>query len=155
MEGVVKMQSYNIKDYSVEFDRTATVDWYEKYEGWGCDCGDCQNFLAWVRQKQLPPAVIELLQIFGALPEKPTYVCELSPTAQGHLYQFNYRVVGCMLNAHHPHESIGFDWGSVYCGHEDDPCAAPDFPEPNFDLMFFMDIPFNTSKKNTAKKGTL
>lgn len=70
------MQSYNIKDYSVEFDRTATVDWYEKYEGWGCDCGDCQSFLAWVRQKQLPPAVIELLQIFGALPEKPTYVCE-------------------------------------------------------------------------------
>ena len=66
-----------------------------------------------------------------------------------------YRVVGCMLNDPHPHESIGFDWGSVYCGHEDDPCAAPDFPEPNFDLMFFMDIPFNTSKKNTAKKGTL
>lgn len=32
-----------------------------------------------------------------------------------------------MLNAHHPHESIGFDWGSVYCGHEDDPCGAPDF----------------------------
>lgn len=29
MEGVVKMQNYNIKDYSVEFDRTATVDWYE------------------------------------------------------------------------------------------------------------------------------
>lgn len=23
------MQNYNIKDYSVEFDRTATVDWYE------------------------------------------------------------------------------------------------------------------------------
>ncbi len=95
------MQSYSIKDYSVEFDRTATVDWYEKYEGWVCDCGDCQSFLAWVRQKQLPPAVIELLQIFGALPEKPTYVCELSPTARGHLYQFNYRVVGCMLNDPH------------------------------------------------------
>ena len=124
MEGVVKMQNYNIKDYSVEFDRTATVDWYEKYEGWGCDCGDCQSFLAWVRRKQLPSAVTELLQIFGALPEKPTYVCELSPTERGHLYQFNYRVVGCMLNVHHPHESIGFDWGSVYCGHEDDPCGA-------------------------------
>ena len=76
MEGVVKMQNYNIKDYSVEFDRTATVDWYEKYEGWSCDCGDCQSFLAWVRRKQLPSAVTELLQIFGALPEKPTYVCE-------------------------------------------------------------------------------
>lgn len=69
------MQNYNIKDYSVEFDRTATVDWYEKYEGWSCDCGDCQSFLAWVRQKQLPSAVTELLQIFGALPEnRPMYV---------------------------------------------------------------------------------
>ena len=55
-------------------------------------------------------------------------------------------VVGCMLNAHHPHESIGFDWGSVYCGHEDDPCGAPDFPEPNFDIMFFVDIPPFDSK---------
>ena len=146
MEGVVKMQNYNIKDYSVEFDRTATVDWYEKYEGWSCDCGDCQSFLAWVRQKQLPSAVTELLQIFGALPEKPTYVCELYPTERGHLYQFNYRVVGCMLNVHHPHESIGFDWGSVYCGHEDDPCGAPDFPEPNFDIMFFVDMPPFDSK---------
>ena len=114
------MQNYNIKDYSVEFDRTATVDWYEKYEGWSCDCGDCQSFLAWVRQKQLPSAVTELLQIFGALPEKPTYVCELYP--------------------------IGFDWGSVYCGHEDYPCGAPDFPEPNFDIMFFVDIPPFDSK---------
>ena len=146
------MQSYNIKDYSVEFDRTATVDWYEKYEGWGGDCGDCQSFLAWVRQKQLPPAVIELLQIFGALPEKPTYVCELSPTARGHLYQFNYRVVGCMLNDPHPHESIGFDWGSVYCGHEDDPCAAPDFPEPNFDLMFLWIYHLTPVRKTQQRK---
>ena len=43
-------------------------------------------------------------------------------------------------------DSIRFDWGSVYCGHEDDPCTAPDFPKPNFDIMFFMDIPFVTSK---------
>ena len=51
-----------------------------------------------------------------------------------------------MLNAHHPHESIGFDWGSVYCGHADAPCGAPDFPEPNFDIMFFVDIPPFDSK---------
>ena len=83
---------------------------------------------------------------FWSVAGKPTYVCELYPTERGHLYQFNYRVVGCMLNAHHPHESIGFDWGSVYCGHEDDPCGAPDFPEPNFDIMFFVDIPPFDSK---------
>ena len=83
------MQSYNIGDFLVEFDKTVTADWYENSEGWDCECGDCQRFLALAKRKQLPFAVIELLSIFGALPEKPTYVCELSPTEHGHLYQFN------------------------------------------------------------------
>ncbi len=140
------MQSYSIKDYLIEFDRTATAAWYETYEGWNCDCGECQNFLALVKQKQLPSAVMDLLQIFGVQSEKPTYVCELSPTEQGHLYQFNYRMAGCMLNDPHPHASVRFDWGSVYCGQEDDPCGAPDFPEPYFDLMFFVDLPVSDSR---------
>ena len=71
------MQSYNIGDFLVEFDKTVTADWYENSEGWDCECGDCQKFLALAKRKQLPFAVIELLSIFGALPEKPTYVCEL------------------------------------------------------------------------------
>ena len=142
MKGVEKMQSYNIGDFLVEFDKTFTEDWYENSEGWDCECGDCQKFLALAKRKQLPFAVIELLSIFGALPEKPTYVCELSPTEHGHLYQFNYRVAGNMLNDPYPHDSIRFDWGSVYCGHENDPCGAPNFPEPHFDLMFFVDLPW-------------
>lgn len=142
------MQSYSIWDYSVEFDRAATVDWYEKSEGWGCECGDCQNFLALVKQKQLPAAVMESLLIFGALLEKPTYVCELYPTEQGHLYQFNYRVAGCILNDPHPHDSIRFDWGSVCCGQDSYPYGAPNFPEPHFDLMFFVDLPFADGFEN-------
>lgn len=66
------MQSYNIGDFLVEFDKTVTADWYENSEGWDCECGDCQRFLALAKRKQLPFAVIELLSIFGALPEKPT-----------------------------------------------------------------------------------
>ncbi len=140
------MQSYTIGDFLVEFDRTVTADWYKKSEGWDCKCGDCQNFLALAKQRQLPSAVIELLPIFGVLSEKPTYVCELCPTEHGHLYQFNYRVAGHMLNDPHPQDSIRFDWGSVYCGYEDDPCGAPDFPEPYFDLMFFADLPWILDK---------
>ena len=142
MKGVEKVQSYNIGDFLVEFDKTVTADWYENSEGWDCECGDCQKFLALAKRKQLPFAVIELLSIFGALPEKPTYVCELSPTEHRHLYQFNYRVAGNTLNDPHPHDSIRFDWGSVYCGHENYPCGAPNFPEPHFDLMFFVDLPW-------------
>ena len=85
---------------------------------------------------------MELLSDFGILPEKPTYVCELYPTDQGDLYQFNYRIAGRMLNVPHPHDSIRFDWGSGYCGHDDYPYGAPDFPEPHFDLMSFIELPW-------------
>ena len=30
------MQSYNIGDFLVEFDKTVTADWYENSEGWDC-----------------------------------------------------------------------------------------------------------------------
>ena len=40
MKGVEKMQSYNIGDFLVEFDKTVTADWYENSEGWDCECGD-------------------------------------------------------------------------------------------------------------------
>lgn len=135
------MQGYHIGDVSVEFDKTAIADWYEKSEGWDCTCDDCQNFLALAKQKKLPSAVLELLAVFGVLPEKPTYVCELYPTEHGHLYQFNYRVAGFILNDPHPHDSIDFDWGSVSCGHDDYPYGAPGFPDPHFDLIFFVDLP--------------
>ncbi|MGI6030045.1 MAG: hypothetical protein ACOX7F_00910 [Eubacteriales bacterium] len=136
------MQPYTIGDYAVEFDKAATAAWYEQSPGWHCECGDCRNFLALVGQKQLPPMVTEWLSVFGAIPEKPTYVCELYETQQGHLYQFHYRIAGHMLNDPHPNDSVRFDWGSVYCGHDCYPYGAPNFPEPHFDLMFFMDLPW-------------
>ena len=140
------MQAYTIWDYSVKVDRAATADWYKQSKGWSCTCGHCQNFLTLVRQKQLPPAVMELLSDLGVLPEKPTYVCQLYPTDQGDLYQFNYRIAGRMLNDPHPHDSIRFDWGSGCCGQDDYPYGAPDFPEPHFDLMFFAELPWVLSE---------
>lgn len=142
------MQGYQIGDFCVEYDKPVTADWYQQFEGWTCDCEDCQNFIALAKDKQLPPAVLDLLTVFGAQPEKPTYVCELSPTEHGHLYQFNYRVAGRLRNNPHPNDSVRFDWGSVCCGHEDYPCGAPDFPKPHFDLMFFVDLPWILDKSS-------
>lgn len=145
------MEIYNIWDYSVEVDKTATKDWYEKSEGWGCECGHCRNFLELVKQKQLPSAVTDLLSILGISADKPTYVCELYQTKKGHLYQFNYRVAGRILNDHiDSNESVKFDWGSVLCGHDPYPYGAPNFPEPHFDLMFFVELEWilNESENN-------
>ena len=150
------MQRDKIWDYEVQIDKAATAGWYEKSEGWGCECGHCQNFLALVRQKQLPTAVLDLLSNLNILPEKPTYVCEICPTEKGNLYQFNYRVAGCILNEPHPNDTIQFDWGEGFCGHDSYPYGAPDFPEPYFDVMFFMEFPWvldeQESKRNEAGK---
>ena len=136
------MKSYDLWDYSIEIDKSATSDWYEKSEGWGCECGDCRNFLELIKQKRLPSEVAELLALFGILMEKPTYVCEMCPTKLGHLYQFNYRVKGCIRNDPHPNDSVQLHWGSCSCGHDPYPYGAPDFPEPHFDLIFFVDLPW-------------
>ncbi len=136
------MQSLNIWDYSVEFDKSVTANWYEGSEGWGCECDCCQNFLSFVKQKQLPEEITKLLSDFGVLPEKPTYVCNVYRTENLYLCQFNYRVAGRMLNDPHPDDSIQLDWGSFLCGHEIYPYGSPNFPSPSFDLMFFVNLPW-------------
>ena len=73
------MKQWQIWDYPVEVDWTATKEWYEQSEGWSCECGDCQNFLALAKNGLLPSAVTEIVLSLGILPEKPTYVCELPP----------------------------------------------------------------------------
>ena len=49
------MQGYQIGDFCVEYDKPVTADWYQQFEGWTCDCEDCQNFIALAKDKQLPP----------------------------------------------------------------------------------------------------
>ena len=93
-----KLKQWQLWDYPVEVDRTATKEWYEQSEGWSCECGDCQNFLALAKKGLLPSSVTEILLPLGVLPEKPTYVCTLSPTDAGHLYQFSYRIAGNMAD---------------------------------------------------------
>lgn len=125
----------------VEIDETATAQWYTKQEPWGCECGDCRNFLALASNNKLPEAVHAILKELSIAPEKATYVCEIIPKNDGHLYQFSYRIAGCILNegvANCSNEC----WGEVRCCREPYPYGAPGFPTPHFDLEFWVTLPW-------------
>lgn len=135
------MTEYNLFGYQVEIDETATRDWYRDSKGWDCECGHCRNFLALAKERRLPSEVLEILDQFAIPPEKPTYLCEIYPNENGHCYQFSYRIAGSILGGDET-SSVSQDWGEGRCCHETYPYGAPDFPETNFDLEFWVTLPW-------------
>jgi len=130
------VQNYEFAGYQVEIDRTATHNWYADFGGWACECGHCRNFLALARRRELPNFVLHLLDDLGIPPEKATYVCEMYHDDAGLLYQFSYRLSGTILaEPQKPEEK-------VRCCHEPYPYGAPDFPQPHFDLEFWVTLPW-------------
>ena len=134
------MKEFDLHGFQVEIDEAATKDWYDKADEWGCDCGDCRYFVALAKKRELPAVVLELLDEFGIAPEKATYVCEMLTEDYWILYQFSYRMVGNILKER---EDKVPDLGKVEvrCCHEPYPYGAPGFPEPHFDLEFWVRLP--------------
>ena len=120
----------------VEVDREATRKWYQQAGPWGCTCGHCRNFLVLAEHRKLPESVLETLDSLGIPPEKATYVCELYTDEEGVHYQFSYRIAGHILEKAERSEQIG------RCTHEPYPYGTPNFPEPHFDLEFFLTLPW-------------
>lgn len=135
------MTEHDFWGFRVEIDETATSDWYAHSEQWGCDCGHCRNFLKLALERALPVQVLEILDKFGIPPEKATYVCEMYPDEGGHCYQFSYRMAGRIL-VDDKTVTAKQDWGWGHCCHEPYPCGAPGFPEPHFDLDFWVTLPW-------------
>ena len=81
----------------------------------------------------LPVFVLEHLDKLGIPPEEATYVCHLYDDEKGHLYQFSYRIAGNILSG----EAAG---EAGRCCHEPYPYGAPGFPEPHFDLEFWVTL---------------
>jgi len=129
------MTKHNLFGFHVEIDEESTLRWYAAAEDWSCDCGDCRNFLALARERELPTVVLEKLDQLGIPPEKTTYVCQLYPDENGRHYQFSYRIAGSILSGKAT-ETVG------RCCHEPYPYGAPDFPEPHFDLEFDLTLPW-------------
>jgi len=71
---------------------------------------------------------------------KATYVCEMLTEDYWILYQFSYRMVGNILKER---DGKAPDLGKVEvrCCHEPYPYGAPGFPEPHFDLEFWVKLP--------------
>lgn len=134
-------EKHTLFHYEVEIDKEETRKWYSRSLDWGCECGDCQNFLKLAEQKLLPRVVLDHLEPLGIPAEKATYVCHLTDCNDRHLYQFSYRIAGNIL--HTPAAEDVYPAGSEgRCLHEDYPYGAPDFPEPHFDLEFVLELPW-------------
>ena len=137
---IYKMKAFDLFGFQVEIDEVATKEWYDKAEEWSCECGDCRYFVALAKKRKLPSAVLETIEQFGITPEKATYVCEIITEEHKVLYQFSYRMVGNILEEK-DRGTEKFEWGEVCCGHEPYPYGAPGFPEPHFDLEFWVRLP--------------
>lgn len=137
---IYKMKAFDLFGFQVEIDEVVTKEWYDKAEEWSCECGDCRHFVAWAKKKELPSAVLDILEQFGIAPEKATYVCEIITEEHKVLYQFSYRMVGNILEKKDG-GTKKFGWGEVCCGHEPYPYGASGFPIPHFDLEFWVRLP--------------
>lgn len=133
-------------NYEVEIDETTTEEWYSTSKPWGCECGHCRNFLKLARDSELPDPVHAILKKLNIATEKATYVCEIMPKDNGHLYQFSYRIAGRILNEDTVKSTVA-DWGEVRCCHEIYPYGATDFPTPHFDLEFWITLPWILDEK--------
>ena len=139
------MKQYDFFGFHAEVDEIATKNWYAAHSGWGCDCGDCRNFLLLARKRELPELILNILDELGIPPEKATYVCEMYPEADGHCYQFSYRLAGNILAEP---ETEKQELRSGRCCHEVYPYGAPGFPEPHFDLEFWSTLPWILDDEN-------
>ena len=134
------MEMISLFGYQVEIDEKATKEWYDNADEWGCDCGDCRYFVALAKKRKLPAVVLEILGWFRIAPEKATYVCEMITEDYWILYQFSYRISGNILKER---DGKAPDLGKVEvrCCHEPYPYGAAGFPEPHFDLEFWVRLP--------------
>lgn len=134
------MKEFDLFGFQVNIDEVATKAWYKKASEWDCECEDCRHFIDLAKKKELPTPVLEILEQFGIVPEKATYVCEMVTEEHKVLYQFSYRMSGNIVKEiKDGTKDLG--WGEVYCGQEPYPHGAPGFPEPHFDLEFWIRLP--------------
>lgn len=134
------MQHHTLGGYQAELNMDATHKWYAASDAWGCECGDCQNFLELAQKKELPERIITILDTLGILPEKATCVSSLYTSEAGVLYQFSYRLAGTIVSVPDDPEAENKNW--VRCWHDPYPYGAPNFPEPHFDLEFYAALPW-------------
>ena len=135
------MGVYTWEGYQVEVDEETTRAYYSDSIEWECTCGHCRNFVLLAQERRLPVDILALLDKLGIPPEKASYVCELYDKDEKIYYQVNYRLAGRVLEGPEKAASSLGETG-LLCGRETAPGSADDFPEPLFDLMYFLWLPW-------------
>lgn len=129
----------NLFGYEVEIDETATKEWYSNAGEWDCPCEDCKHFISLAKKRELPAVILETLKQFEITPEKATYVCSILEDEEDVLYEISYRIAGKIIKERVV--DIGDSGcGEAYCGYNPYPYGSPGFPEPHFDLEFWVNI---------------
>lgn len=135
------MDVYTWGGFTVEVDGAVTRNWYGTSPVWDCTCGHCRNFVELARRRELPTAVLSLLDKLSIPAEKASYVCELCHKDGRLYYQVAYRLSGRVRSG----PGKGFvpigDVG-IFCGEENAPGTADGFPAPCFDLEFDLWLPW-------------
>lgn len=127
--------------YRVEIEEEATRAWYAQAEDWNCPCGNCQNFLRLARERKLPVFVLNLLDKLSIPAEKATDVCMVEEREDCLLYDVSWRVAGRILSEPEEKKILNQpDMGG--CGYCFSPDGPSDFPEPFFDLLFCLGLPW-------------
>lgn len=134
------MKAFKLGCCQAVVDTDATKKWYAQYAGWQCDCEHCLNFVELAKRGILPASIVRRLDELGIPPEKPTYVCSLYTDEAGIHYQFSYRIAGTFPQGADQEDT--WDGEEGRCCHEPYPYGAPDFPEVNFDLEFYVPLPW-------------
>ena len=135
------MGVYTWEGYQVEVDEETTRAYYSDSIEWECPCGHCRNFVLLAQERRLPVDILALLDKLDIPPEKASYVCELYDKDEKIYYQVNYRLAGRVLEGPEKAASSLGETG-LLCGRETAPGSADDFPEPFFDLMYFLWLPW-------------
>ena len=133
------MEKASLLGLEAIIDKNSTAKWYSTADEWGCECGGCRAFVELAKRRALPAPLLETLGSLGITAEKATYVCEMVPKDGGHLYQFSYRIAGEVPDETAKNSAV-FHWGEVRLCHEIYPYGAPGFPQPHFDLEFWMTL---------------
>lgn len=102
-------------------------------------------FLHWHEKDGYLPILWIVLTNWVIPPEKATYVCQIDSNEDGKHDQFSYRIAGNIL-CEETSKGIG------RCCHEPYPYGAPGFPEPHFDLEFWLTLPWVLDEQGSDPK---
>ena len=148
------LQQIKLFDWLLEVDIETTVLTYDRIGEEDCACAYCRNYR--LASKDFPPELLSILIALGINPGKPIHVSEYVENEDGtHLYSGTYNVVGRIMSGP-DYRLITKDTGfwdllhlseDIKIGFTGDFDFRSSFPEPIFQIEFFINLPWLLPEK--------